>query len=54
MAKGESYEQFIEKSQPKRTTDDCYTPPPVYEALLQWAAAEVLTPLDIAPYDPKS
>lgn len=41
MAKGETYEQFIEKFQPKRTTDDCYTPQPVYEALLQWAASEL-------------
>lgn len=53
MAKGETCEQFTEKFIPKRTTDDCYTPLQVYQALLQWAAAEVLTPIDIAPYDPK-
>lgn len=42
MAKGETYEQFIEKFQKKpdnhkMTTDDCYTPRQVYESLLQWA-----------------
>lgn len=42
MAKGETYEQFIEKFRSKpashvMTTDDCYTPREVYEALLGWA-----------------
>ena len=37
MAKGETYEQFTEKFIPKRTTDDCYTPEAVYEALKVWA-----------------
>ena len=41
MAKGETYEQFTEKFIPKRTTDDCYTPPQVYEALLQWAVSHL-------------
>lgn len=27
MAKGENYEEFVEKFKPKKTTDDCYTPP---------------------------
>ena len=40
MAKGESYEEFVEKFQPKRTTDDCYTPPLVYDAVADWVAAE--------------
>ena len=39
MAKGETYEQFTEKFIPKRTTDDCYTPPQVYQALLQWVVS---------------
>lgn len=34
--KGESYEAFVEKFKPKRTTDDCYTPEPVYEAVAGW------------------
>ena len=31
------YEEFTEKFKPKLTTDDCYTPPKVYEAVLNWA-----------------
>lgn len=26
MAKGETYEQFVDKFKQKKTTDDCYTP----------------------------
>ena len=33
MAKNESYEEFVEKFKPKRTTDDCYTPEGIYEAV---------------------
>lgn len=33
MAKNESYEEFVEKFKPKRTTDDCYTPEAIYEAV---------------------
>ncbi len=35
--KNESYEDFVEKFKPKRTTDDCYTPPLVYDAVLDWS-----------------
>lgn len=35
--KNQNYDEFIEKFKPKKTTDDCYTPPPVYEAVLDWA-----------------
>lgn len=31
MVQGESYEQFVGKFKPKKTTDDCYTPPEVIE-----------------------
>ena len=31
------YEGFAEKFKPKKTTDDCYTPPMVYEAIKEWA-----------------
>lgn len=34
--KHESYEEFVEKFKPKLTTDDCYTPPAVYDAVLDW------------------
>lgn len=33
----ENYDAFVEKFKPKRTTDDCYTPPAVYEAIKGWA-----------------
>lgn len=35
--KGETYEQFTEKFKPKKTTDDCYTPPEIYETAKDWA-----------------
>ena len=31
------YAGFVEKFKPKKTTDDCYTPPMVYEAVKDWA-----------------
>lgn len=34
------YEAFVDKFKPKLTTDDCYTPPEVYEAVKKWACAE--------------
>lgn len=30
------YDGFIEKFKPKKTTDDCYTPPAVYDAVLSY------------------
>ena len=39
-AQGETnddYEAFVDKFTPKLTTDDCYTPPAVYDVVLQWA-----------------
>lgn len=38
MAKGENYQEFIEKFERKapKTTDDCYTPPAVYDAVLDF------------------
>ena len=31
------YDGFVAKFKPKKTTDDCYTPPMVYEAVKDWA-----------------
>ena len=31
------YQAFVEKFKSKKTTDDCYTPEPVYEAVRAWA-----------------
>ena len=40
MAQGETYGEFVEKFKPKLTTDDCYTPPIVYDAVADWVVAE--------------
>ena len=32
----EEYKAFVGKFKPKKTTDDCYTPPKVYEAVRSW------------------
>ena len=34
--KSKTYEEFVEKFKPKKTTDDCYTPPEIYEAIKDW------------------
>ncbi len=34
------YEQFLDKFERKKTTDDCFTPEPVYKAVLEWAVNE--------------
>lgn len=36
-AKHEDYDGFVDKFEVKKTTDDCYTPEPVYSAVLEWA-----------------
>ena len=41
MAKSQSYDEFVEKFKPKLTTDDCYTPPLVYEAVLKWCRGHI-------------
>ena len=52
--KFEDYEGFVEKFKPKKTTDDCYTPPLVYDAVADWAAKEYLIDkrLFIRPFYP--
>ena len=35
-----AYRDFTGKFKPKLTTDDCYTPPEVYDAVRDWACAE--------------
>ena len=35
-----NYVAFVDKFKPKCTTDDCYTPPAVYEAIKGWAMKE--------------
>lgn len=38
--KEKSYEEFVEKFKPKKTTDDCYTPPGIYAVVRDWACKE--------------
>lgn len=40
MADDAGYADFVEKFKPKKTTDDCFTPPEVYAAVLDWATQE--------------
>ena len=42
MAKNETYEQFVDKFKPKLTTDDCYTPPPVYDCVLEYVDHHIM------------
>lgn len=32
----EEYQEFLKKFELKKTTDDCYTPPKVYDAVAKW------------------
>lgn len=34
------YKEFVDKFKPKKTTDDCYTPAPIYEAVVKWCELE--------------
>lgn len=36
--KFEDYDGFVDKFKLKKTTDDCYTPPTVYDAVANWTA----------------
>ena len=42
MSKNETYNEFVEKfkPKPKLTTDDCYTPTGIYEAVKNWVVKE--------------
>ena len=37
----EEYEEFVDKFKQKLTTDDCYTPPAVYDAIKAWVSEKV-------------
>ena len=34
----DEYRAFVEKFKPKKTTDDCYTPPEIYDVVADWVA----------------
>lgn len=35
------YKEFTEKFKPKKTTDDCYTPPEIYDLIRDWVDANL-------------
>lgn len=41
MPKSNTYEEFVDKFKPKKTTDDCYTASVIYEAVKDWAIKEM-------------
>ena len=36
----DEYKAFVEKFKTKKTTDDCYTPAPIYDAVADWVTTE--------------
>lgn len=40
MARNETYEEFVEKFKPKLTTDDCFTPEPIYDIVSDFIEKE--------------
>lgn len=42
----DEYASFLDKFKPKKSTDDCYTPPNIYEAVKAWAMKEYNIPSD--------
>jgi len=36
----DEYNEFLDKFEPKKTTDDCYTPDVIYEAVADWVSNE--------------
>ncbi len=50
-----NYDEFVEKFKPKKTSDDCYTPPHIYDVVLQYARERCGIPEDariIRPFYP--
>lgn len=55
VKKFNNYEEFVDKFKPKKTTDDCYTPPKVYQAVLDYVMETYQIPEDtqvIRPFFP--
>ena len=40
--KNQDYNEFVDKFKPKKTTDDCYTPVPIYNALIRYIDENVV------------
>ena len=39
LADSAEYDEFVEKFKPKKTTDDCLTPPEIYDVVADYVAA---------------
>ena len=52
--KSNTYEEFVEKFKPKKTTDDCYTPPEIYETIKNWVCEKYNVSADkiMRPFKP--
>lgn len=52
--KSNTYEEFVEKFKPKKTTDDCYTPPEIYETIKNWVCQKYSVSADkiMRPFKP--
>ena len=50
-----SYSDFVKKFQPKKTTDDCYTPETVYDVVLDWVERNALVEFGdvVRPFYPR-
>ena len=50
----DDYNEFLDKFETKKTTDDCYTPQNVYEAITKWVEKEykIRSSLFIRPFKP--
>ena len=40
VPENEEYREFVEKFKPKKTTDDCYTPDNIYDAVAEFVSSE--------------
>ena len=52
--KATEYQTFVDKFKEAKTTDDCYTPPEIYETLANWVAEEYQIPREkfLRPFKP--
>lgn len=49
----DEYDKFVDKFKPKLTTDDCYTPPAVFDVVEKWARKRYnITAENIRPFKP--
>ncbi len=55
IEKKDNYTEFVQKFELRKTTDDCYTPPAVYDAVIKWLKKNYLlkgTERIVRPFKP--